>query len=61
MVDPLRVTVAAIIMLMAIGVLIQTATFVISVMGLNSYAKWILILSAILTALTLSFWVYYVY
>ena len=61
MTDPLRITVAAILMLMAIGILVQTSTFVISVLGASSYGKWILILATILTALTLSFWIYYVY
>ncbi len=61
MADPLRITIAAILMLMAVGILVQTATFLITVFGANSYAKWILILATVLTSLILVFWIYYVY
>ena len=61
MADPLRVTIAAILMLMAIGIIVQTGTFLLSVTGVQGYAKWLFILAAFLTALVLSFWIYYVY
>ncbi len=59
--DPLRVTVAAILMLIAIGVFFQSVSFVSSVLGLNYLAKWLLILVIVLTALVLIFWVWNVY
>ncbi|ALU12513.1 hypothetical protein EYM_04710 [Ignicoccus islandicus DSM 13165] len=59
--DPLRVTVAAILMLIAIGILFQTATFVSSIIGLKGVAKWILILVDVLTCLVMAFWVLNVY
>jgi len=61
LVDPLRITIAAILMLMAIGIILQTGTFLISVTGAQSYAKWLFILATLLTAAVLSLWIYYVY
>ena len=59
--DPLRVTVAAILMLVAIGVLFQSASFVSSIFGLRGLAKWMLVLVDVLTCLVMIFWILNVY
>ncbi len=59
--DVFRVTVAAILMLMAIGVIAQVGNFLAALWASKELLKWTNIVVVTLTALVLIWWTYTVY
>ena len=58
MADALRITVAAILLLMAIGILSQVGNFLALILKMPVIAKWTNILVVLFTALVVSWWIY---
>ena len=58
MADALRITVAAILLLMALGILGQVGNFVALVLKMPYVAKWTNIIVVLLSALIVSWWIY---
>jgi hypothetical protein len=56
--DALRITVAAILLLMAIGILSQVGNFLALILKMPVIAKWTNILVVLFTALVVSWWIY---
>ena len=58
MADALRITVAAILLLMALGILSQVGNFVALILKMPYVAKWTNIIVVLLSALVVSWWIY---
>jgi len=55
--DALRVTIAAVLLLTAIGIISQVGNFLALILKFPQLAKWTNVLTVVLSALVISWWV----